>query len=127
MTNTKILKFNIKDIKKLFLSKNKNQDPILSFYEYIILEEGKEVEFLSNPRGLDVTKVRINHTDYRKNVYEGLLTSFAKKYGKYLNERGLAMSIAMHDLQFGPSTYEDIPSGEIHLLDGWLSAPDEEL
>ena len=123
----KVLKFNIKDIKKLFLSKNKNQDPILSFYEYIILEEGKEVEFLANPKGFDVSKVRINHEDYRKHVRSKLLPSFVKKNLKYLSETGLSYAASMHDLQYGPSTSNDIPSGEIHLEDGWLSALDEEL
>ena len=115
----KILKFNPKDIKNIFLSTNKHQDPLLSFYEYVILETGLEVEFLSNPQALNITKIKLNDNDY-KVVREDLLVKYCKKNLSFASEHSLKLAAGLHDLTIGPSTGNDIPSGEIHLLDGWL-------
>lgn len=119
-----IIKFKKEDIDKMFLV-NKNTDPITSFYEYLIIDTNKEIEVLSgytpNP-----SKVFMNKSFYKKEVYDRILKKYAKKRNTYYSEKTIELSVAMLDLDIGPNTEESVPENEIWLLKDWLKLPEQE-
>jgi hypothetical protein len=120
-----IIRFKQKDIKNMFLH-SRLSDPLSSFYEFLILETGNEINFLDG-KTVDVTKVRLNREFYEKEIREKILMNYAKRKMPYANDTRLQGAIAMYDLELGPSVHDDIPADAVVLETGWLKPIDEEL
>lgn len=112
-----IIKFN--DINELFHI-SKDSDPISGAYEYLTsLNEGFILQVLSGARP-DPSKVRMNRTQYEAEVIGRILLKYAKKKIRHITDKQLQMAISMLDFDIGLSVSDEIPAGEIWLLDGWL-------
>ena len=118
-----IIRFKQKDVKDMFRD-DKLSDPISSFYQYLILETGNEINFLDG-KTVDVSKVKLNADFYAKEIREKILLKYAKKKMPYASEQRLQGAIAMYDLDLGPGTHKDIPADAIVLETGWLKPIEE--
>jgi hypothetical protein len=118
-----IVKFKQSDLKDMFLH-SKLSDPITSFYEYLVLATGTELEILDN-KTINVTKVVMNKSLYKTEVFDKIIMKYAKKECSFYNQERIDFAASMYDLDMGPSSSDDVPVGEIHLLDGWLRDRDD--
>lgn len=115
---TTIIKIKNKELKEYFASDELN-DPLSGFYQLLVVLTNNE-EFVLNGKTVDVTKVKLNNIQYRKEVIDNILYKYAKKKLKYTNDNRIRLSVSMYDLDCGPVSSEEVPKNEIWLEEGWL-------
>jgi hypothetical protein len=114
---TEKIKFKKSELKEYFKS-DKLNDPLSGFYLFLVSLTNNE-EALLNGKSVDVTKVKFNRKQYKKEVYEKILSKYVKKKcGEFTRRHSLELSL--YDLDIGPATNDEVPENEIWLLDGWL-------
>lgn len=118
-----IIRFKQKDVKDMFKD-DELSDPITSFYQYLILETGNEINFLDG-KTINVTKIKLNSDFYEKEIRKKILLKYAKRKLPYYSDLKLKGAVAMYDLDIGPSTHKDIPANAIVLETGWLKPIEE--
>ena len=113
-----IVRYNPKKVKDIFKI-SKLQDPLSSFYEWIILETDNIIPFLSGNR-IDVSKVVINRDFYEEQVSDKILINYATREMPFVSRSQLECAVALYELDAGPKTSPDLEIGVIFLEEGWL-------
>jgi hypothetical protein len=111
------IKFKKSELKEYFKS-DKLNDPLSGFYLFLVNLTNNEESLLSGKR-VDITKVQLNKKQYKKEVYEKILSRYVKKKSGEFTKRYL-LELSLYDLDIGPATNDEVPENEIWLLDGWL-------
>lgn len=111
--NMKVIKFTPKMLKTML--SYKHNDPLTSFYEWIVVELGDELRVLNGGK-IEVSSVVVNPDDFQ-DLFKPILRKWASKKNSY----NVSLSVAMYVMDVGPRTSNFCPRGEIRVASDYIT------
>ncbi len=108
----KIIKFTPKMVRSML--NYKHNDPLTSFYEWLVVELGDELSIL-NGGIVQVGRVTVNPDDFQ-DLFKPVIKTYASKRVPYNTD----LSISMYILDIGPRTSNLCPRGQIMVEEDYI-------